>query len=212
MATNYLKTLGTCSNPCASPLVVNTPGSKGDKGDPGINGSDGVNVYTILDADFVMPAVDGDVDVTVPTTEAFVAGLPVFVETAGSMRVIDVDPDGITMTLRNLGYDGNAVPTTDIIQGAKIIPQGEGGATGGSEVNLTSGSFNLPNGVSEYAVTGLAFGFLPSAIMLTIQRPVTGMNILALLVAGSITVDGFEVALSAPTDSTNYVISWMAIP
>lgn len=206
---NYLKTSGACCDPCKTPQIVNVPGTKGDKGDGGLNGFDGANAYTLLDDDFVMPAVNGTVTVTVLSTAFMAVGLPVFVETAGSMRVDSVI-DGTTAVLENLGYLGNASPATNIIAGAKVTAMGEKGLdSAGSE---RTGSFNLPNGVQSFAITGQAFGFIPSIVVVTLHKPAGGLNIAALVLDGSVTNDGFEVWLTGITDSTDYIIHYIAYP
>jgi hypothetical protein len=73
-----------------------------------------------------MPAISGTVNVSVADTAWMAVGQVVYIETAGYF-LVDTIVSGLTVTLENLGYDGNAVPTTVISTGKKVSPGGLAG-------------------------------------------------------------------------------------
>lgn len=211
MPSTYLQPIGSCYTPCTTPAIVNVPGTKGDQGDTGADGEDGVNAYTILAANFVVPNIDANVQIEVLSTEFLVAGLPLFIETAGSYRIFNVDSDTL-VTVTNLGLSVNASPTTEIIAGAKVVVQGEHGEGASGLNGVASGQFALPNGVQDFSVTGLNLGFTPSQVILTVLKPPGGLNLVATVEDGSITDDGFDISLNGMTNSTDYSVMFIAVP
>jgi hypothetical protein len=98
-------------------------------GTDGEDGDDGLNAFTTTTAGFVMPAVDATVNVAVTSSVFAAIGQNLFVTTAGSLQVT-AKPDDSTLTLKNLGYTGNAVPTTNIATAQQVSPGGIKGADG----------------------------------------------------------------------------------
>lgn len=119
---------------CASQTnVVIAPGPRGLPGTNGTNGTDGVSSFTTTTASFTMPAVSSTVSVSVGSTAWLSNGQAVYVETAGYFTVSSIT-DATTVVLNNLGYTGNASPTTLIVVGRQVSASGlrglDGGATG----------------------------------------------------------------------------------
>ena len=61
-----------------------------------------------------------------------VVGQIVFFQTGGYYQVTNVNVDTVHATLQNLGYPGNATPTTVITTGTEVSPGGLEGPTGPS--------------------------------------------------------------------------------
>jgi len=119
---------------CASQTnVVIAPGPRGLPGTDGTNGTDGVSSFTTTTASFTMPAVSSTVSVSVGSTAWLSNGQAVYMETAGYFTVSSIT-DATTVVLTNLGYTGNASPTTVIVVGRQVSASGlrgqDGGATG----------------------------------------------------------------------------------
>lgn len=126
---------------CASQTnVVIAPGPRGLPGTNGTNGTDGTNAYTTTSAVFTMPAVSSTVSVSVGNTAWLTAGQTVYVQTAGYFTVSSVT-DATTVVLTNLGYTGNAAPTTSIPIGRQFSAAGvkgqDGALTGTAGGDLT---------------------------------------------------------------------------
>jgi len=125
---------------CASQTnVVIAPGPRGLPGTDGTNGTDGVSSFTTTTASFTMPAVSSTVSVSVGSTAWLSNGQAVYVETAGYFTVSSIT-DATTVVLNNLGYTGNASPTTVIVVGRQVSASGlrgqDGGATGAAGGDL----------------------------------------------------------------------------
>lgn len=106
------------------PRISSIPGPrgpKGDKGDPGTNGAAGVTPSTTTTASFVMPASNGAVTVTVLSTAWAVAGIPVYVETAGHFVVATV-LSATSFSLTAQTATGNAAAGAVISTGKRVVP------------------------------------------------------------------------------------------
>lgn len=124
---------------CDEAIETLVPGAAGTNGADGADGNPGANAFTNLAAGFVMPAVDGEVVVTVNEGDWIGIGQNVFVEFAGYMKC--TAREGNSVTLQNLGYSGNAPESADIANGALVSPAGVVGVTGatGTSLSILSG-------------------------------------------------------------------------
>lgn len=140
---------------CASQTnVVIAPGPRGLPGTDGTNGTDGVSSFTTTTASFTMPAVSSTVSVSVGSTAWLSNGQAVYMETAGYFTVSSIT-DATTVVLNNLGYTGNASPTTLIVVGRQVSASGlrgqDGGATGPVEPpSDLEGTYPSPSLNSQY--------------------------------------------------------------
>ncbi len=151
--------------------LYQTPGPRGRSGANGTNGTNGLNAFSTTTAAFSMPAVDATVDVPVDdaswasVTSNGVNGPTVHVQNAGYMR-IDGKPDDQTLSLTNLGTDGNIAVGTTIPAGSRIVSAGlpgDTGAAGASGADSTAPFITkVPDsGLSnEFALSTLATGLL----------------------------------------------------
>ena len=69
-----------------------------------------------------------------------------------------------------------------------------------------SGTSSITLGASSVTITGAAFGFIPSGIMVSVSKPSGGDNIFATVDESTITADGFTAYLSAPTPASGYTL------
>lgn len=140
---NGLPAPSECCQDCGTePLIENIPGPAGDDGAAGADGTNGANAFTTLTASFIQPAVNATVIASVASSAWITIGQKVFVGTGGHYEVT-AKPNGVSVTLENLGYDGNAPPTTVIPNGAQVSPSGNKGADGVSAAGDMLGANNL---------------------------------------------------------------------
>ena len=76
---------------------------------------------------------------------------------------------------------------------------------------FTCGAYALPSGVADVTLTGLALGFTPSTVLVSVRAPNSDADFLTASVTGVPTATGFSVALSAATPTTGYVLDWQAL-
>ena len=93
--------------------------------------------------------------------------------------------------LQSLGKVQNRLAT---VEGALASP---------GQALFAEGTVSLGNSVSSGTVAGLALGFTPSRVQLTLSIP-SGGTVLTAVVVGSPTTDGFGWQLSGSTTNTNY--------
>lgn len=124
-----------------SGALVGPSGIKGADGTNGTNGTNGVDSFTTTAANFTQPASGSTVSVQVGITAWMVATQVVYVATGGYYSVNSIT-DATHVVLKNLGYTGNAAPTTTINSGSGMSPGGLIGPSGGggatSNVGLAS--------------------------------------------------------------------------
>jgi len=95
----------------------------------GVKGQDGVNSFTDTTDSFTVPSVNSNVNVVVANSGVFSDLVTIFIEDAGYYQVINT-VDANNITAKNLGYAGNAAPSTLIASGKQISLAGVIGATG----------------------------------------------------------------------------------
>lgn len=145
-----------CCVPCPDIPITQVPGPAGADGAPGTDGTDGSNAFTDTTAGFTMPAVSANVTVAVADTGWMSVGQVVFVENAGYFTVNSV-LSAVSVSLTNLGYDGNAAPASLIASSQHVSPGGlvgPEGATPTSTLNdlsptTTRGDLIVDNGANS---------------------------------------------------------------
>jgi hypothetical protein len=106
-----------------------TPGYdwRGERGPDGPAGTAGTNAFTFTSASFVQPSVNSNVTITVINTSWISVGQILYIENGGYYSVVSV-PGTSSLTIKNLGYAGNASPSSTIPSVSKISPSGIPGA------------------------------------------------------------------------------------
>lgn len=196
---------GDCALPCATPNSTAVPGQKGDDGD---DGQDGTNAYTLVTEDFDIPAVGSQVTVNVGASVWLCHGAHVFVEGGFHATVYGNPPTATTIRLTNPGYSSNPAPGTTIVAGSQMVAAGNPG--GDADSLMAFGTAEIPNGVSEYNLTGLDLADDPDQVLMTLRVPEGEDVITAAIEDGTITSDGWTILLSAATAATGYKVDWMA--
>lgn len=133
-----------CCNTCTDPIVENIPGPQGEQGEPGEDGCTGTNAYTNTTQDFVVPAVNDDVTIDVGQSAWAGIGQVVHIESAGYYEVLS-RPSTTQIQVENLGYDGNAAPTTNIVAGVRVTAGGLQGPDG----SIPGGALLAVNNLSD---------------------------------------------------------------
>jgi hypothetical protein len=95
----------------------------------GVVSIQGANPFGTVQAAFTQPAIGQPVQVTFDSTGWVGAGQAVLIDGGGTYAVQSVDSTA-QATLVNLGYAGNALPDTLIIQGSQAHPAGFQGIVG----------------------------------------------------------------------------------
>lgn len=144
--------------PCPTPSGggAGPVGPPGPTGAAGSNGSNGINSFTTTTAGFTMPAVSASVTVAVADSTWMAIGQVVYVTTAGYFSV-NSTPTTASASLTNLGYTGNAAPTTVIGNTKTVSPggvKGADGAAGSATLNqlsptTTKGDIIVDNGANN---------------------------------------------------------------
>jgi len=118
-----------CGTACQTSAVVTIPGPKGDTGAAGADGNNGVSAYALTTAAFTVPAVSSNVTIDVSNSSWMIPGEPIFIQNAGFYDVVS-KPSNASVTVKNLGYTGNAAPTTVIAMLQLLGPTGLKGTDG----------------------------------------------------------------------------------
>jgi hypothetical protein len=190
-----LPTPSACA--CPTPVTTNVPGSPGTNGTAGTNG---FNAFSILSNNFIVPAINSSVTITVNQASWVTIGQNVFVQGAGNFSVNSVIGSPPTqMTITYLNYQGNTFAGNTISAGAQISPSGTQPsitsplpiASGGTNA-ITKAAAQLSLGLGQNAtfanVSGLAQALSNSATLIagaTVTVPATGLY----LILGSATVE-----------------------
>jgi hypothetical protein len=118
--------LSTPTGGAASQCQPGPRGPRGVAGSGGAAGTNGLHAFTLSTADFIMPAVNASVSVSVGNGSWIGTGQIIYVEGAGYFSASS--PAAGSVTLTNLGYGPNAAPATNIEAGAIVSPGGPKGA------------------------------------------------------------------------------------
>lgn len=169
-----------CHNhePC-NPCPPNPPGKQGPPGNNGSNATNGSNAYTLTTALFVQPDIGDSVVVSVMNGLWVTPGQTIYVQVGGYYTANA--RTATTLTLTNVGYEGNASPATDIASAQGVAPGGVEG-TAGSLEGAAGGSLagNYPD--PTIAASGVTAGTYPKVTVGADGRVTSG----AALSAGDI--------------------------
>jgi hypothetical protein len=167
--------LVTIVNPCfdgnaipgatvaSTPALIGPAGQQGPPGPPGPAGSDAIST---LASDYVQPACNTSIVITVDTTMWMAPGLVVFVANGGGYYTVMTVIDPTTVVLYNPCYSENASPGTTIAAPAYVLPAGPPGPAGpsgppgnGTTTTTTVTTTTPPanstfNGTSDVVVVG----------------------------------------------------------
>lgn len=196
--------MGDCI--CPTPVTTEVPGS------PGNNGINGYNSFSILQSQFMVPAINSNVSITVDQATWEVVGQNVYVEGAGIFSVASVTGGSppTQLTLTYLNYQGNSNTGDTIATGAQISPAGTQPqglttpisiANGGTNAT-TQGAAQVNLGLGQNATvsnqSGLTQTMPTSATQVTnvgLTVPATGLY----LILAYVTVDmqGITIGTSA---------------
>lgn len=103
----------SCQPCCATSTTVNVPGVAGADGAAGAAGAPGINAFTILTADFTIPAVGVSDTITVQNSQWMVVGQKIYIGEAGlGGAYFDVAavPTTTTASVTTLGYEDDIAP------------------------------------------------------------------------------------------------------
>jgi len=95
----------------------------------GAAGTNGVDATTRTNASFTVPAANSTVSITVLNSNALPPGIVIFIESAGYYSVSSVT-NSTTIVATNLGYSGNASPTSTVTTNKLVVTAGVRGASG----------------------------------------------------------------------------------
>lgn len=146
--------LNDCCNVCPEIQVTNVPGvagSDGADGDPGVNG---VSAFTTVAADFLVPAVNANVTVTVGDSTWMAVGEPIFIEGPANFRVVSI-PGPSSVELKFLGLSGDVSPGATINAGDVVTPTGEVGPSISTPVAIADGGTGAATKAAAQAALGL---------------------------------------------------------
>jgi len=107
-------------------------------------------------------------------------------------------------------YTGVSVQVTYHFRAPRILTAYSLVATDLDAMTVT-GTQSIPSGVDNHTFTGLGFASVPIRIVGTVEIPVGGDIIVANIVAGSITTDGFKIALNTTTTSASNKYHYVAV-
>ncbi len=111
--------------------------------------------HTTTTADFTVPAIGSTVVISVGDTTWMSATTPsrIFIENAGFYEVTTIG-SGVSVTVRNLGYSGNAAAAANIVSGQEVAGGTISGTQqlnsyGGASPTTTKGDILVDNGTND---------------------------------------------------------------
>lgn len=158
----------SCCEPCEDECTPEQiPGPTGATGAAGTNGTNGINAFTFTTANFTQPAVGANVTIAVTSGSWAAVGENIWIEQGGTYEVITVN-SAISLTVENLGYTGNAAPTTNIPSGVKVSPSGIKGTDGSGAAGDMLSTNNLSD-VASVATSRTNLGLGALAVLATVN-------------------------------------------
>jgi hypothetical protein len=175
---------------------------------PGTAGVNGLNAYTTISSNFIVPAVGANVTVLVANNQWFVPGQIVIAAgpagsppTPANFVVVSVPTTlPASVVLQFLGYPGDVAPGTTISLGASLSPAGLEGV-GQNGYTQTTGSQTVLAGTNNYSVlntgsfvageyvimaaTGGSANFLVSSVVNGTTLALTFLNYIGNVSAGT---------------------------
>lgn len=174
------------------------PGPPGPAGPAGSAGDAGFSAFTTTTATFTQPAVLSNVTVSLVDTAAYAANEVLYVAGGGYYEVNAIGSGTITLT--NLGYTGNASPTSTVTSPALVTPGGLEGATG------PAGDAGSPGSAGTAAFTSTTAGFTMPAVNATVSVAVGNTSWMAAAMPVWVQSAGFF-QIASITDGTHVVLT-----
>lgn len=160
----------------------------------------GQGAYTTTTADFVQPIALANVNVQVVTTAWMAATEPVLIPGGGYYRVVSIS-DPTHAVLQNLGYTGNAAPTSTVSAGAKVAAAGERGQAGATGATGATGpegpagpmgATGPAGGVSGGTLTGALNAAAPVTIASSSTVAIGAAESNIVNISGTTTITAFD--------------------
>lgn len=168
-----------CCATCTGLIETQVPGPKGDTGigTNGADGSDGIDAFSLVNAQFVQPAIGANVTITLVQNNWMFVGQIIQITTGGWYEVMNVNADLVHAIVKNLGYTGNAAPAAVIPLNSLAAPggiQGPSGAAGGAPDTGSYWCRVAEAGLSsETNMSALATGYLKVTTITGVPSSVT---------------------------------------
>jgi len=154
-----------CSCACPTPTVVEVPGSQGTAG---AGGSNGLNAYTLLTAQFTVPALGASDTADVQSSTQFAIGQSLYLEGAGTFLVLS-KPTSTSIELEYYDFPSNTQTGANIVIGAMLAASGPPGVLIAAVPNLLTD--NSTGTASNTIAAGV--GIFTLAIPITLAQ-ITG--------------------------------------
>lgn len=121
-------------------------------------------------------------------------------------------PEPLELELIILVTDTTGKPVSYTNNLVKIYNRYAGAAVSTNPIaNSGDGAYTIPNGADTGSVTGLALTLTPRRVMVSVRKPVGGLNLFASVVDGSISTDGFNFTLNGQTDAGTYKLDYVLL-
>lgn len=146
--------LNDCCSPCPPIQQTNVPGPQGEAGADGADGVNGVSAFTTVGANFIVPAVNANVTITVGNSTWMAVGEPILIEGPANFRVVSI-PGPSSVELEFLGLSGDVSPGATINSGDMVTPTGEVGPAISTPVAIADGGTGAATKAAAQAALGL---------------------------------------------------------
>jgi hypothetical protein len=171
-------------------------------GQRGVAGIGGLAAYATTAANFTQPSSSGTVSVQVDATDWMATGEYLYIAGGGYYTVSSIT-DSTHVVLTNLGYSGNASPSSTVTSPARVTPGGIQGATGATGSTGPTGPTGA-TGSNAYTTTSSSFTQPASAATVSVQVGDTSW----MAVGEYLYVEnGGYYTVSSITDSTHVVVT-----